>query len=198
MLKSDSRDCWESRYTSHDEIAVPLVVSAFAAHGFEGFAQGTETDGDRLHDLLRKADDDTGMLLRYRPDRVLICPRRGAMLCEIKGEGGLFPNFAIEVPAWWSARRHEQAGLRVAVAFAVIPNGPISCCWASKIPFPSTICVPRREGYPERRAWVRAHFPGIPIDEIPYRSGSGTPFFLVPKRVPFLLPLAEFIARLGS
>lgn len=186
---------WNTRRSSHDEQAVPLVMAVFREHGFAEFTQGAETDPQAGRDALRGLNDRTAIVLRYRPDKVVVRPRHGALYCEIKGTPEDRPNFAVEAKAFWAMRQHVQSGHRVLLGFALLPGGPVYCAWAQDIPLPMRINIPRREDYKEGLAWVRENFPGSFPQLTEYRSGSGTPYFLIPKTEPFLIPAAEFIAQ---
>jgi len=69
-------------------------------------------------------------------------------------------------------------------------------CWFDELPLPSKIYVPRRWDFEEQWERMKKEWPGIPLEDAEYekyKSGSGTPYMLVPKSLSIFTSLTNFI-----
>ena len=179
---------WEQRRGGHD--AVMEEFDAWLARmGFRVFESGIEVKPE-LAELLRTRYDPTSRMLRYRPDRILVDEAAGSLLLEYKTESGRYPNFAIEIDSYAAVCQWARAG--AAVFYIFHAPGVVRACWSKEIQF-DTIFVPDRwsEDVVDRLA---REWPDKNIKRSRWgASASGTPYFLVPKKAPYLKPLKQFI-----
>ena len=188
---------FDRRVSQHDEMAIPIVVEHFAAIGFACYELGTETDSKGLHSALMAQYDGTSIMLRFRPDRVFIKPRYRSILCEIKSEANGYRNFAIEADSFQAAHEWDSGHERVMYAFVDLSNGHVvMCCWASDIPMPYRIFVPRRWDFDEQFQRMSIAYSGAVIEPKEYRGGSGTPYFLISKSSQYLRLFDEFMTSI--
>lgn len=139
--------------------------------------------------------DDTSLQFRYRPDKLFIHPIIGSLICEIKSESTGHKNFAIEFVSYavgmiW-AKSH-----RLVYSFVEIANGcpfRLRCCWGEEIPHPTKVFVPQRWDATEMEYYLLKRYPDIDIIRKSHDSGSGTPYFLVPKTAQYLTGFSEFM-----
>lgn len=187
-----------ARAKPHDEIGLRLVIGRFQAHGYQNFLYGTETDSEALRRALQGQHDPTSIMLRFRPDQAFVKPGVRTVLCEVKTEGGQYPNFAIEADSYRAALLWNAAHRHVMFTFADLGAETLVACWAQDLPPPREIRVPRRWDFADNMERMRAEFPGVPLVPWPHKpggAGSGTPYFLVPKRTRALTALDGFIVR---
>jgi hypothetical protein len=163
------------RREQHDARALPLVRSAFEAHGFHLYPFGGELSPE-LQEMLRRLQNGTSRMLRYRPDMVAVHPAKGSLLLEVKSEGTGSPNFAVEFDAWDAARLWNQNARRVLYLFVDLLCQDVLARWPEDLR-PRRVFVPRREDL----ARIRAVCPGVSTRCYPAVRGSGTAFFLVAK-----------------
>lgn len=185
---------WEGRKDQHDTAGVPLVCAVFLEYGFTGYAFGAEAGNASFHRAVQAQTDPTSLLLRFRPDRAFVRTGLRSLLCEIKTEGHDSPNFALELDSWQAARQWNAAYEHVAFVFVDLRCGEAVACWATMIPMPQKVYVPRRFDFIQQRERVAREMPAARLCDCTHRGGSGTPFFLVPKAAAFLRPLRSFLA----
>lgn len=185
---------FRQRIRQHDEVAIPIVVERFKLFGFECFVTGTEVDSRELQLALRAQHDDTSLMMRFRPDRILISRGNRSLLCEVKSENKGYRNFAIEVESYIAAILWNTASRNVMHALVDLSNNDlVICCWLNEIPKPKLIKIPRRRGFPRAIGRVRQRFPDIPFETTEWKGGSGTPYFLLPKSSSFLTEFNAFV-----
>jgi len=184
---------FKRRSAQHNGLAVPFVESIFASYGFISYTIGTEMDDEELHELLRKQRDPTSIMLRFRPDRVSVRPGIRSVLCEIKSESGLHPNFSIEIDSYEAAILWNRVCKNVMFVFVDLSRKAALATWADDLPKPVQIYVPRRQGWEDRIRQLRHDYPAADIREIQWIRGSGTPFTTVRKDHPCLIELSRFI-----
>lgn len=172
------------RREQHDARALPLVRSAFEAHGFQLYPFGGELS-PKLQEVLRRLQNGTSRMLRYRPDMVAAHPAKGSLLLEVKSEGTGSPNFAVEFDAWDAARLWNQNGRHVLYLFVNLLSRDVLASWPEDLR-PRRVFVPRREDL----ARIKAACPGVSVRYYPAVRGSGTAFFLVAKAELKLLSAA--------
>ena len=182
------------RTDQHDRQAVALVESIFASYGFLSFRMGVEVALCESAWLLRQSDP-TSILLRFRPDRVHLRPNRRSVLCEIKSEAKARPNFAVEFDSWRAARMWNRSGRHVMLVGVDLVTRCAWACWVDSVPRPSRIFVPRRWDWERQMIRLAKEAPWARLKPVRYRSGSGTPYFLLPKTHPCWTPLPRFIER---
>src|SRR5262249_34908146 len=173
-------------------VAHPCRAERFAATPF-----GLERDPPALRDALRSQSDPTSILLRYRPDQLLVKVGERSLLCEVKSEAEGYPNFAVEADAYLAGLDWNAIYRHVAYAFCDLRVGVSWACWAEEIPSPQEIIVPLRHRHAaDALRRMPLAFPDARIESRDYGNGSGTPFFLMPKprigSVSVLRPLALF------
>ncbi|MFN0071172.1 MAG: hypothetical protein ACKVVP_06745 [Chloroflexota bacterium] len=91
---------FSGRRDQHDLKAAVLVESAFEARGARVFTFGVEVDDQSFWDALRQQHDSTSLMLRFRPERAVVLPGTGALVCEVKSEAGGYSNFAVEADSY--------------------------------------------------------------------------------------------------
>jgi len=164
------------RRRQHDKRALEIVESAFCELGFQIFPYGIEQVPE-LQQILQGLHNGTSKMLRYRPDRVAVKPKKGTLLLEIKSEGKRSPNFAIEFDAWDTARMWNQDARRVLYVFVDLLSQDIMACWPEML-FPQKVFVPRESDLLRIKGLLP---PGAVARWYPVVRGSGTAFFLVSK-----------------
>lgn len=184
---------FKERSSQHDDIAIPLVEAIFERHGFKGFTIGTETDDKSLYEMLRNQSDPTSIMLRFRPDRVKIKRGVRAVLCEVKSEGGRYPNFAVEIDSYRAAILWNQHSKHVMFALVNIADRTAYGVWADEFPSPRTVFVPRRWDYEKQYRRMVAEWPGSTVKPVNWGGGSGTPYMLIPKDHKCLMGLDRFV-----
>jgi len=181
------------RSEQHDHNALPLVESIFRQYGFTSYTIGAETDNKELHDILRRQDDVTSVMLRFRPDRISVHPGLRSVLCEIKSEFSGYRNFAIEISSYEAALLWNRVSRNVMFVFVDLAQSTALAAWADDIPSPDVIYIPARPHYEEYLSMVKTKYPAAIIKVISWHSGSGTPYMLLPKDHPCLMDLGRFI-----
>lgn len=171
------------RICQHDSEALPLVKRKFSKYGYTIYSFGIEL-APQLHASLQKLQDDTSKIVRYRPDLVAVHPQKGSILLEIKSEKSGNPNFAVEFDAWDAARLWNQDARKVLYVFADLLYRIVYACWPEEIR-PQKIYVPRTEDIQR----IIAICPDVEIVSISKIRGSGTAFFLVPKKTLYQLEI---------
>jgi len=165
------------RVEQHDKKALPLVNIVFKKHGFLLFPFGGELEPE-LQRTLDKLRNETGQMLRYRPDSVAVNSENGiVLLLEIKSKESNSPNFAVEIDAWNALNLWNQDVRRVLCVFVDVLVMEVLARWPDELS-PRKIFVPRADDIQR----LKAQFPPSSITYLPnVRDGSKTAFFLVPK-----------------
>ncbi len=185
-------DNFHNRTWVHDNIAVPAMEEDFLSAGYKSFVSGIEFDDPELKQMLRNQQDLTSMRIRYKPDRILVHPKDGSLMCEIKSESQGYNNFAIEFNSYAMVIEWGKMN-KILYAFANINetrNCKMTYTWAENIKLPSTVIVPNRSDANVNKQWIKKKFPTILIKHVQHRGGSGTPYFLVPKNASYMLNFA--------
>lgn len=191
---------FKQRRRQHDEKAMPIVEEEFSKFGFDKFDDGVETQSDEKRIALSQQKDITSLMHRYRPDAIMIKRGEMSILCEVKSEADGKPNFAIEVDSYTVAHALQGTGQSVMYAFVDLSVKPpvVLCCWVDNVPSPTFILMPNRWDYGDNLARMQEQYPGARIKPLFGAAGSGTPFFLIPKKFAALLPFSEFaVKKLG-
>lgn len=187
-----------ARARTHDGTALAIVQAIFKANGFTEFKTGIETRKPDLWEALQRQRDRTSMMLRYQPDQTFVGTGVArTVLCEVKSECDAHPNFAIEADAYLAALDWNAGYQHLMYAFCDLDRGQQWGCWADDIPRPvgiGAIRVPKRRDAGETLGRLERRFGRGACQLVEWsQKGSGTAFFLVPKRSTFLIPLDQFV-----
>lgn len=184
---------FSKRREQHDNIAIPLVTKLFKAYQFDKHRWGFEFDKQVTKTSLSSQHDKTSMLLRYRPDVVFTKIGWRSVLCEIKSENQGYKNFAVELESWLATKEWNLHQNHVMYAFVDIVPKKVLCCWANTIPLPGIVYLPKTPDFTKTKNRIKANLPHLVITLTKYSSGSGTPYFLLPKNSKYLIKFDEFI-----
>jgi hypothetical protein len=132
------------------------------------------------------------MMLRFRPDIVGILPRVATVLCEVKCQSKRRDEFFVEFDSWLAARQWDRASGRVMYALVDLGENVAYACWVSDVA-PGVVVIPKRFDYVEQRDRIVQWFPWVAFTVTDHTGGSGTPFFSISKREPFVKTLDDFI-----
>jgi hypothetical protein len=188
-------DTFTGRARQHDDQAVGLVKAIFSKYGFLGFRIGAEIDHKNHWSLLTAQADPTSIMLRFRPDLVLVKPGVRTVMCEVKSEAQGYVNFAVEFNSWRAATIWNRSGRHVMYALVDLRDERVSACWADDIPRPATVRVPRRWDWEKHKSFLQRGAPWANLEVVNHAGGSGTPYFLIPKAADYLRPVERFIER---
>ena len=194
------------RSSFHDGDASTRIAAIFQKHGWNISVIGQESDTKKLSSSLKEKNDQTSLMLRYRPDKVATRPGFNTIFVEIKTAITTSENYAIEFRSWEFTSLWNPSGENVCYVFldSNQENIPLAC-WGKDIPPPRRVRVPGRWDQNEqiKRIFKRlppdeqTHRPNVSIEVCNYYGvGSGTAFFLLPKTSNFLIPLPEFLGRI--
>jgi len=184
------------RARPHDEVGIPLVQAELSKLGAAAFGYGVEQYPRELARAMLTQRDDTAYKVRFAPDLVPVWPGLLTLFCEVKTESQGSDNFAVEADAYRGSLLHDSGGM-VLYAFVDLTQRTVVGCWARDIKTPRRILVPNRPDYKESQERMYRNFPQAKVEAISWRNGSGTPFFLIPKRWPVFLPFSVFMVQRG-
>jgi hypothetical protein len=200
-LRGPSTTTFHHRRQVHDSEATAAVVDALTRLGAYTHRGGSEWGDGELRDRLREQYDPVSLMLRYRPDQIVVWPGERAMLVEIKSAPAHYPNFAVECDSIYGAMLWAATGGEVLYTFYDSGTRQVTGCWAEEIGAPRRIYIPCQSKQQDAiRVRERMHslFPAAELVDRPSGNGSGTPFFLISKCHPALRPLPLVLAARDS
>ena len=177
------------------EAAMRFAQDKFAEHGFTVRPYGFEDHNIETVKLLQFKTDPTSLAARFKPDQLAITNKGDSFLCEVKSEADGRKNFAVEVDSFTGAKMHARAGYRVMYFYADLSTKPYiaSCCWIEDAYGPRNILVPTRFNFDLTQSRLIKIYPYAFFNVSETKSGSGTPYYLIPKDGFRLTPFDEFI-----
>lgn len=178
------------RVKQHDEKAIGMVEDIFEQYGFLLFPFGMELLPE-LQKELRHINTETSMLLRYRPDRLAILPRKKVLLLEIKSEANGYNNFAVEFEAWYAACLWNKIAGTILYVMVDLNTCKVYGFVPDEIQ-PECIYVPKLNDLNRVVALNRTKAK-IVCELSRHITGSGAPYFLIPKAS--LKPVHAYITQ---
>jgi len=176
------------RMELHDKIGYLAVCVALEEKGYAVERTGMERYSDETIDKLSQNSDSTSTFLRWHPDIAAIGNGK-SHLCEVKTvdvtrrDTG---NWAIEADSYKAAKMFV---IPVIYIFVDVVNGQaISIKWCQSDDItPSVITIPDRFNFEQKRDELKIYFSdGVRFEPRPHNGGSGTPYFLIPKRSDYI------------
>ena len=176
------------RMKVHDKIGFPAAWNALEKKGYTLELAGQERYSDNFRNILSQNSDLTSIHLRWHPD--IEATKNGkSVLCEVKTHDITHRdtgNYAVEADSYKAAK---MLAIPVIYIFVEVADGVIVilrwCC--SDDITPSVIRIPDRFDFERKREELKTYFSDtVRFEAWPHSGGSGTPYFLVPKRSDYI------------
>jgi hypothetical protein len=187
---------FEQRISQHDNKGMEILTKKFTPFNIDIIRDGYELNDKLKHHLLQ-FKDSTSQMIRHRGDGVCIVNEKKTrnFIAELKTTDSMQYNFAIELVAHYHHLQYLQGDNNIlsVSCFVDIDSGTCSACWTLDIPQPRKIKIPNRFDYNESVNWIREKYPGVEMEILAHKGGSGTPFFLINKKATYLKDIDVFI-----
>ena len=176
------------RMEVHDKIGFPAAWNALEQKGYTLCRTGMERYSDEAIDKLSRNSDITSVLLRWHPD-IAAVKDGNSHLCEVKTNDITHRdtgNYAIEADSYRAAKMFVIPIIYIFVEVAEEAVVVIRWCCSDDIE-PSVIRITDRFNFEQKRDKLRPYFSDtVRFESWPHSGGSGTPYFLVPKRSGYI------------
>lgn len=189
---------YQDRVKAHDMLALPAVDHLFQLMGYNHFELGIEREKKKFRDVLKNRNDPQALKIRFSPDRLYSHGSKSIIICEVKSEYKKSDNFAIEFDSYLQATKYSEDGYLYAFVEINKWYSFFACSvvfgMANNMPLPKEFVISRQHSdYRSFVTRIEKEFPAVNISHRKNMSGSGTPFFLLPKQSSFMVrPLVFF------
>jgi hypothetical protein len=188
---------YQDRVKAHDILALPAVDYLFSLMGYSHFELGIEREKKKFRDALKNRNDPQALKIRFSPDRLYSKNDQNIVICEVKSEYSQWSNFSIEFDSYLQAVKYSEDGYLYAFVDISKWDDYFSCqvffSRIEDIPIIQEFIVPKHHPLWELFvARIKKDFPATNISFRDNSKGSGTPYFLLPKRSDFMIKPSVF------
>lgn len=188
----NSTDYFEGRSGNHD-VACSIFINNLTSFSIPHIPIGTEYNKFGASEFLKLYNTDLAKFIRHFPDMYVVFSEDKHILVDVKSQAGNYSNYSIEADSLYAGIELNRINKPVYFACVDLQNQNVQIIDVADIKFQSVIVPKIRES--EFRDDMISKFGKDKVQVKLTRSGSGTPYILIPKNQSGFFSVSEFVNK---